>query len=77
VVYYAPLPLEDPDTRRESFTDRFDSCNDWASVTGAHAVDDVGADSALNVEGTITVRGNYRQRQSNSIRSENRSCTEN
>jgi type II secretory pathway pseudopilin PulG len=55
VVYYAPLPLEDPGTRRESFTDRFDSDANWTGVTGTHAVGDVGADSALKVEGTVTV----------------------
>lgn len=55
VVYYAPLPLEDPGSSRESFTDRFDSDTDWTEVTGTHAVGDVGTDSALKVEGTVAL----------------------
>lgn len=54
VVYYAPLPLEDLGDRRKSFTDRFDSASDWAAVTGTHVAGDVGGDSALKVEGTVT-----------------------
>lgn len=53
VVYYAPLPLEDLGSKRESFTDRFDSLSDWAAATGAHATGDVGGDSVLKVEGTV------------------------
>ena len=53
VVYYAPLPLEELGTRRESFTDRFDSLGDWTAVSGTHGTGDVGDDSVLKVEGTI------------------------
>ncbi len=55
VVYYAPLPLENSGTRRESFSDRFDSDANWSAVTGSHAVGEVGGDSALKVEATATV----------------------
>jgi type II secretory pathway pseudopilin PulG len=54
VVYYVPLPLEGPATVSESFTDRFDSANNWAAATGTFAVSDVGDDSVLKVEQTVT-----------------------
>jgi type II secretory pathway pseudopilin PulG len=54
VVYFAQLPLEGPNARSESFTDRFDTDNDWAAVTGTHAVGDIGDDSVLKVEEAIS-----------------------
>jgi type II secretory pathway pseudopilin PulG len=55
VVYYTPLPLEDSGTRKVSFTDRFDTDADFTGATGSHAIGDVAGDSALKVEGTVTV----------------------
>ncbi len=52
LVYYTPLPISESATRREVFTDRFDSstADDWKELSpGSHTI----VDNALQVEDTV------------------------